>query len=457
MIDDRTPNLNLPLPSVDNLQTDDILRMRTALGAIDTAVAAKADLVGGKVPSGQLPSYVDDVLEYVNMAAFPATGEAGKLYLALDSGLLYRWSGSAYTDLPANYTLPPATPSTRGGVKVGSGLNVAPDGTLSTVGGGAGSGLPVFNELAITPTTNGQTVFTPAGGYSPGQIELFLNGLLLLGNGDDYSATDGVDITLTTGANTADTLFLRRWIYLPEAQAVAKTGDTMTGALNWAAPVSVASAATCNIGLDASNLVTVTGTATITSLGVVAAGVQRTVVFDGALTLTHSAGLILPGAASIVTAAGDSAVFQSLGGGNWRCTSYHRGDGTPFRVVPVANGGTGSATAEGANRNLVVGSTFRETGNGTMASGATYSIWTGGGPVSMSLPAYADTLMGDRIYIRNLHLHWAVNNFTVVRQANTQIMQLAENLVCNVNVGSIVLTCVWKDANDAFWNVSVGG
>ena len=328
MIDDRTPNLNLPLPSVDNLQTEDIPRMRTALGAIDTAVAAKADLVGGKVPAGQLPSYVDDVLEYVNLAAFPATGEAGKLYLALDSGLMYRWSGSAYTDLPANYTLPSATPSTLGGVKVGSGLNVAPDGTLSTVGGGAGSGLPVFNELSITPATNGQTVFTPAGGYAAGQIELFLNGVLLLGNGDDYSATDGVDITLTTGANTTDTLFLRRWIYLPEAQAVNKAGDTMTGALNWSAAVSVESAATCNIGLAASNLVTVTGTTGITSLGTVAAGVSRTVTFAGSLTLTHHAtSLILPGAANIVTAAGDTAEFQSLGSGNWRCNAYQRVSG----------------------------------------------------------------------------------------------------------------------------------
>jgi hypothetical protein len=50
----------------------------------------------GLVPSAQLPSYVDDVLEYANLAAFPASGETGKIYVALDTNKVYRWSGSAY-------------------------------------------------------------------------------------------------------------------------------------------------------------------------------------------------------------------------------------------------------------------------------------------------------------------------------------------------------------------------
>ncbi len=59
-------------------------------------VDLKADLVDGKVPSSQLPSFVDDVLEYANLAAFPATGESGKLYVAIDTNLVYRWTGSVY-------------------------------------------------------------------------------------------------------------------------------------------------------------------------------------------------------------------------------------------------------------------------------------------------------------------------------------------------------------------------
>jgi hypothetical protein len=102
-------------------------------------------------------------------------------------------------------------------------------------------------------------------------------------------------------------------------------GDALTlaGAVNGAAPVSIASASTVNIGAAASNNITITGTTTITAFDSIAAGAERTVVFAAALTLTHSGtSLILPGAANITTVAGDTATFLSLGSGNWRCTSY---------------------------------------------------------------------------------------------------------------------------------------
>lgn len=67
--------------------------------AIGTTVAS---LVGGTVPSSQLPSYVDDVLEFANLAALPATGESGKIYITLDTNFEYRWSGSTYVRLVAS-------------------------------------------------------------------------------------------------------------------------------------------------------------------------------------------------------------------------------------------------------------------------------------------------------------------------------------------------------------------
>lgn len=66
---------------------------------INTSISTKADLVGGVVPSYQLPSYVDDVLEFANLAAFPVTGETGKIYIADDTNKQYRWSGSAYIQI----------------------------------------------------------------------------------------------------------------------------------------------------------------------------------------------------------------------------------------------------------------------------------------------------------------------------------------------------------------------
>ena len=56
----------------------------------------------GKVPTAQLPSYVDDVLEYASLSGFPATGETGKIYVALDTNKTYRWSGSAYVEISAS-------------------------------------------------------------------------------------------------------------------------------------------------------------------------------------------------------------------------------------------------------------------------------------------------------------------------------------------------------------------
>ncbi|NBQ97400.1 MAG: hypothetical protein EBT26_05295 [Microbacteriaceae bacterium] len=55
----------------------------------------------GKVASQQLPSYVDDVLEYNNYAALPATGESGKIYITLNNNKVYRWSGSVYVEIVA--------------------------------------------------------------------------------------------------------------------------------------------------------------------------------------------------------------------------------------------------------------------------------------------------------------------------------------------------------------------
>lgn len=59
----------------------------------------------GRVSTSQLPSYVDDVLEYSAKSAFPATGEAGKIYVDITDNKTYRWSGSAYVEISASLAL----------------------------------------------------------------------------------------------------------------------------------------------------------------------------------------------------------------------------------------------------------------------------------------------------------------------------------------------------------------
>jgi len=95
----------------------------------------------GKIPPDYLPSYVDDVVEYDDLAGFPGTGETGKIYVAKDTGYTYRWTGSVY-------------------VRIGSG------GEVELNLGSAGSPSLFFNGDANT------------GLYSPGadQVAISTNG-----------------------------------------------------------------------------------------------------------------------------------------------------------------------------------------------------------------------------------------------------------------------------------------
>lgn len=268
-IDDRTANLNLQKPNQDNTLLEDVARLRAALDAIDAEIVAKQAVLGftaenaankgaangyagldgtGKVPAAQLPSYVDDVLEYAATGSFPVTGEAGKIYVATGTGKTYRWGGSTYVEISASpgstdavvegstnlyftaaralAAVPVATSGAAGRVKPGSGLSVSGDGTLSIAESGQ-----AFSDVTLPVSGAGQTLFTIAGGYTAGAIDVHLNGIKLNGGGDDYTATNGTSITLTVGAATTDLLVLRRWGAYQVANVVSKAGDTMSGPL----------------------------------------------------------------------------------------------------------------------------------------------------------------------------------------------------------------------------------
>lgn len=110
---------------------------------------------------------------------------------------------------------------------------------------------------------------------------------------------------------------------VPALQIVVNGGTT-----------SLASATTTDLGAQVTDYISITGTTTITGLGTIGAGCRRFVTFTGALTLTHNGtSLILPTAANITTVAGDTAVFQSLGSGNWKCLDYNRVSGLPLAIA----------------------------------------------------------------------------------------------------------------------------
>lgn len=122
------------------------------LGAVSGVATLDA---GGKVPTAQLPAYVDDVLEYANLAAFPGTGTAGIIYVALDTNKTYRWSGSAYV-----YITSGAVDSVAG--KTGVVALVKGDVGLGSVDNTADSAKPVSTAQATADTAIGTAAASDA-------------------------------------------------------------------------------------------------------------------------------------------------------------------------------------------------------------------------------------------------------------------------------------------------------
>lgn len=216
--------------------------MRTLLSlgtaALKDAGAANgvAELDGtGKVPAAQLPSYVDDVLEYADFASLPGTGETGKIYVTLDTNKTYRWTGSVYVEISVSYGYDNVTIGVTGGnlyVKAGgiSGTELAS--TLS--GNKTWSGTQIFQKATVhTPVTltDAATIATDAS--LGNRFRVTLGGNRTLGNPTNPSdgqqciweikqdgtgsrlltldtkfrfGTDITGVTLTTTANKTDYL-----------------------------------------------------------------------------------------------------------------------------------------------------------------------------------------------------------------------------------------------------------
>jgi hypothetical protein len=153
----------------------------------------------------------------------------------------------------------------------------------------------------------------------------------------------------------------------------------------------IASAGTTDLGAVAGLMHDITGTTTITGFGTVSAGIWKIVKFEGALTLTHNAtSLILPGAANITTADGDTAIFMSEGSGNWRCINYkHAVDSkrvtaagaTTMPLQPAflaTGGGATDATGDGTVFNPVAFATEVYDQNGNYVTTGTFTAPSAG-------------------------------------------------------------------------------
>lgn len=87
-----TPNTNTKI----TYDSKGLILSGSNLEASDIPNLDASKITSGIIDSSRLPSFVDDVIEYPNLASFPIDGESGKIYIALDTNKTYRWSGSTF-------------------------------------------------------------------------------------------------------------------------------------------------------------------------------------------------------------------------------------------------------------------------------------------------------------------------------------------------------------------------
>ena len=142
--------------------TNDAQVKRSEMGAASGVATLDS---AGKVPTSQLPSYVDDVLEYDTKSAFPKTGEAGKIYVDKSTNTTWRWSGSAYTQIKGDLVIGTTTGTAADGGVVNTHHNNTsnPHGVTKAQ---VGLGSVVNTGDSATPVSGGTTKFTTGGAYT---------------------------------------------------------------------------------------------------------------------------------------------------------------------------------------------------------------------------------------------------------------------------------------------------
>lgn len=171
-------------------------------GAIDGVAELGHD---GKVPSSQLPSYVDDVLEYAALASFPATGETGKIYVALDTNKIYRWSGSTYIEISSSLALGETSGSAyRGDRGAAAYAHASAKGTEAASGFYKITTNAEGHVTAVTPVekTDITALGVPAQDTTYSAATRTVNGLMTAEDKTKLDGIDGINTYYVAGSDT---------------------------------------------------------------------------------------------------------------------------------------------------------------------------------------------------------------------------------------------------------------
>ena len=209
---DNISGLQAALDGKATAAQGDLAESAVQPAGLTTALAGKADLVGGLVPAAQLPGFVDDVLEYANFAAFPQPGEIGKQYLDIDQRKIYRWSGTVYQEIS------PSPGST----------DAVPEGLVNLYftlarsrNAISGAGLITYDPLTGTIGFSG-TLFNPAAPGAIGGTTADAATFTRLGSKRQVVTATGSPLTITLDASAVNE-------FVAAASVTANTIISITG------------------------------------------------------------------------------------------------------------------------------------------------------------------------------------------------------------------------------------
>ena len=328
-----------------------------AIASTGNEVLTSLNAASGTISSGLLPSYVDDVLSYTNLAGFPGTGETGKIYVDETTNKVYRWSGSVYVEISSSATAgealkltTPRTIATTGdasySVSFDGSANVSAAITLATVNSNAGSFGSASSIPAITVNAKGQV--TAVSTNSIGNELIALQSLSdtpgflkKTGNGI-YSIDINSYLSLAGGTITGDLVSTSATVSTsPTTGAIRGASLGITGAIFAGGNIGAASFSLANGNFSISNT---TGNRTNLTLGNVnnseygasSIEIPTNTVYGGGFD--HHTGIRLTSGGHV---GWGTAQFQVSIGSDWK----------QYSAVPCFTAGNGQATVSNGHNN----------------------------------------------------------------------------------------------------------
>jgi hypothetical protein len=345
------------------------------LAATDIPDLDAGKITTGTIDSARLPSYVDDVLEFANLAAFPATGETGKLYVALDTNKVYRWSGSTYIFITSG-----AVDSVAG--KTGVVTLAKADVGLGSVDNTADSAKSVASAAILT------TARTIGGVSFDGSANINLPGVNTAGNQN----TTGSAATLTTGRTIALT------------GDVTYTSPSFDGSANVTGTATLATV-NANVGSFTNASVTVNAKGLVTA---VSNGTAPVTSVTGTSPVVSSGGTTP--AISLAANYGDTLNPYASKTAKFVLAAPNAADGVPtFRAIvasdiPTLNQNTTGSAATLTTARTINGVSFNGSANITVAANTTNALtigtglsgtsFNGSGAVTIAIDSTVATLTG---------------------------------------------------------------